>query len=89
MPNEHGYPTNNERAAWAQTALSAFVNEVGTNDDVATDVSDLIGDLMHLADAEGFDIEEAVRMARANYYAEIDERAYPEGGPKADCHYAE
>ena len=41
---------NTKRAAWAQTALEAFQKECGP-DDAETSLSDLIGDLLHLAES--------------------------------------
>ncbi|WP_429236569.1 hypothetical protein [Aeromonas salmonicida] len=57
-------PTNKDRAAWAETALEAFAGQVrhdgkqlrdlppGDREDM---IGDLICDLLHYADQQGFD----------------------------------
>lgn len=55
---------NRNRAEWAQQALSYFQRVTGTDDDYA--MSDLLGDLMHLARADGKNF--AVELARACYH---------------------
>lgn len=73
--------TNADRAEWANTALSAFVNEVGENDD-HTDLKDLLCNLMHWADRQEVDFEAALEGARFHYRAEIEEAAQvPEPEP--------
>jgi hypothetical protein len=72
-------PTNNQRAQWANTALSAFVNEVGGRDNSeAENIQDLLTDLRHLSDAHGIDIAELWDNSAEHYAEEISE------GPKAD-----
>ena len=79
-------PTNNDRARWANTALSAFVNEVGDSGDEDTNIADLLCDLMHLCDAHGFDFERVLASGRIHYDAET---TGAEGQPKADASFAE
>ena len=72
-------PTNNERAAWAQIALEAFSNEVG--DEVLNDLAaDLICDLGHLCQREGFNFLRIVEHGVGMYAAEKDN---PD--PAANC----
>ncbi|UJD20915.1 hypothetical protein SEA_ZIMMER_77 [Mycobacterium phage Zimmer] len=64
---------NTYNCSWAAVALSAYTKVVGGGDnDVATQLSDLLGDLMHLADAAGIDFDEAVNKAEFNYDAEVN-----------------
>lgn len=73
-------PTNNDRARWANTALSAFALETdpyGVNAE-SERIQDLLTDLRHLADAHGIDIEDLWRGSAGHYNEETAE------GPKAD-----
>ncbi|WGH21500.1 hypothetical protein SEA_TUCKER_82 [Mycobacterium phage Tucker] len=64
---------NTYNCTWAAVALSAYVKVVGGEDeDVATQISDLLGDLMHLADAAAVDFDEALNKAEYNYDAEVN-----------------
>lgn len=65
---------NSYNVSWAAVALSAYTKTVGGNgeNDVETQVSDLLGDLLHLADAAGFDFDEALYQARSNYHYEVN-----------------
>jgi hypothetical protein len=60
---------NTERAKWAKTALQAFHNETGADEEDV--VSDLLCDLMHLADREDWLFDDELERARRNYEAEI------------------
>jgi hypothetical protein len=74
-------PTNNDRARWANTALSAFVLEVdphGSNTE-SENIQDLLTDLRHLADVRGLDIDELWQNSASHYGREVIER------PKADA----
>jgi hypothetical protein len=59
---------NDSRAAWAGYALAAFVSQTGT--DAGDAVTDLLCDLMHLADREGTDFAADLERARMHYAAE-------------------
>jgi hypothetical protein len=59
---------NDDRAAWAMTALSAFERETGTDEQHA--VADLLCDLMHLYDRKGWDFDADLERARDHYTAE-------------------
>lgn len=59
---------NDSRAAWAGYALAAFVSQTGT--DAGDAVTDLLCDLMHLADREGTDFAADLVRARMHYAAE-------------------
>lgn len=59
---------NDKRAGWAATALKAFQDETGADDEDA--LGDLLGDLMHWCDRHNFDFEAALERARGHYEAE-------------------
>lgn len=62
---------NAMRAAWAHSALSAFVKACSTEWEDA--LADLLCDLIHLADRdEQLDFEQALERARSHYEAETD-----------------
>ena len=71
---------NGERAEWAAAALRHFQCTTGTEWQDA--VSDLLADLMHLCDREGFDFSKKLDRARMHYEAETTapERADAKGG---------
>lgn len=84
MTSGCGGPTNNDRASWANTALSAFVNEVATDDEDDKDMMcDLLCNIRHLADAQGWDIEKMWAGSASPYSEEIDEQ------PKADADFSD
>ncbi len=60
--------TNDDRSAWAQAALSAFITATGT--DIEDSLGDLLCDLMHWSDRNNFDFEIALDRARYHYEAE-------------------
>ena len=75
--------TNNDRASWANTALSAFAVECyapGAEED-ETIMRDLLTDFRHLADAQGWDIESMWAGSRLTYIEEVAE----DGGPATDA----
>jgi hypothetical protein len=53
------------RAEWAETALRAFQEETGTDDEDM--LADLLCDMMHWCDREGFVFKEALRRATSHY----------------------
>jgi hypothetical protein len=59
---------NTERAAVAETAVEAFMNECRTDREDA--VGDLICNLMHLAEAVGDDPIRVIKNAISNHFAE-------------------
>lgn len=59
---------NHKRAAWAGTAINAFIAETGTDEENA--IGDLLGDLMHWCDRNGYDMDAALERARGHYEAE-------------------
>ncbi|QFG08656.1 hypothetical protein PBI_VANISOA_76 [Mycobacterium phage Vanisoa] len=64
---------NTFNVSWAAVALSAYVQTIGGHDEgLETPISDLLGDLMHLADAAGVDFEEALNKAEYNYGFELN-----------------
>lgn len=68
--------TNRERAAFAEDAVKTFAKRtgLGKDDDMATKISDLVGDLMHLADANNIDwVGEIQHHANMHYEAEVKE----------------
>ncbi|KAA9159445.1 hypothetical protein FPZ12_020295 [Amycolatopsis acidicola] len=63
---------NTRKAGFAATAVNAYAAQVGnTYEDFYSLISDLIGDLYHLADALGIDLADAIRHGRDDYLAEI------------------
>lgn len=77
-------PSNNQRASWANTALSAFVNEVawGQQDDEEM-MNDLLCNIRHLADAQGWDIEAMWAGSARTHAEEVAEQ------PKADADFGD
>ena len=68
--------TNRERAGFANVAVKAFAKRtgLGKDDDMATKISDLVGDLMHLADVHKLDWPYDIQPeAERHYYAEVKE----------------
>jgi hypothetical protein len=61
-------PTNEYRADAAYCVLSQY-NDPNEND-LETTATDLITDIFHLANREGWDIEAMVAMARMHFQAE-------------------
>lgn len=66
---------NDDRAAWAETALASFQAETGTDDGDA--IADLLADLMHLCDRKperfGASFRAQLERAEGHYEAETDE----------------
>lgn len=88
LNEELGQPTNNQRARWGNTALSAFANECyapGAEEEEVI-LQDLLCDLMHLCDAQGWNFDLLVSLAKFQYRAET---SGDEGQPKADSSFAE
>jgi hypothetical protein len=65
------YPSNLDRAAWADRAIITFITETGC--DHEDSLGDLLADLMHWADVRNFDFEAALSRARDHYRAELSE----------------
>jgi putative protein kinase ArgK-like GTPase of G3E family len=61
---------NNARASFAAVALSAFIRRVGSDEPV-TEFSDLLADLMHLADSMGIDFDSVLATAERNHREEL------------------
>ena len=61
--------TNADRAEWAFCAIERFQDKTQTDDEDA--LSDLLCDLMHLADRDGHDFENELNRARNNYAEEV------------------
>jgi ribosomal protein L16 Arg81 hydroxylase len=64
-------PWNYKRAAWAREAVDAFIAETQTDEGDA--LCDLLCDLMHLADREGWNFERQYTRASDHYEAEQTE----------------
>lgn len=71
-PTRLGEPTNTERADQAAGALLRFASITGMlrHEDVETTLSDLLADLMHLADREVISFDACMRRAENNYQEE-------------------
>ena len=67
--------TNLQRAAWAEQALLAYSEQKNEDkllyDEFETVFYDMLGDLMHLADAKQLDWLDMLERARNHYNAEI------------------
>jgi hypothetical protein len=64
---------NDERALWAGHAISAFARLTGmdrANEDNATILGDLLGDILHWCDRNGVDFATALHNARDHYAEE-------------------
>jgi hypothetical protein len=62
---------NDDRSAWAGSALALFMHVTGTEE--ADALGDLLADLMHWADRKGYDFDAALHCARSHYEAETAE----------------
>jgi hypothetical protein len=67
--------TNLDRACWADKAILAFREQTGC--DHEDSLGDLLGDLMHWADARNFDFEAALDRARQHYKEELSDERTP------------
>ena len=77
MPRE---TTNRDRAGWAQEGLQTYATRTGViSEDLETQMSDLLGDLMHLARFEGVDFDDVIRRGQDHFHVEIAED--PDGSP--------
>jgi hypothetical protein len=59
---------NDDRSAWAGSALATFMLVTGTEE--ADALGDLLADLMHWADRKGYEFQAALDCARQHYDAE-------------------
>ncbi len=59
---------NDDRSAWAGTALAKFMQVTGTDEEDA--LGDLLADLIHWCDRNNYDFEAALIRARGHYDAE-------------------
>jgi hypothetical protein len=78
---ETGCPTNDQRSDWADEAAKVFMKATGCDrEDV---FGDLIANLMHLAEREGFDPLDRVRNGISHWYAEKHAAEDDPLGPEA------
>lgn len=76
-------PTNKDRAGWAKEAIATFAARTYGGDhpdtmdpgDLETAVYDLIADLLHFADRQGFDADCVLAHAVLHFEAEQREEA--------------
>ena len=73
-----GVPTNAERAERVQKILKAYAEEMyGTDDpdpeELLTAAGDLLADFLHYCSQEELDFDDAIRVARMHFEAEMDE----------------
>lgn len=63
---------NTQRAEWARNAVLPFAKETGLQYDIEKQeaISDLICDLLHLANQEGLDTDVVLRSATNNFECE-------------------
>lgn len=69
---------NDERAKWAENALTLFANETGLlgpndDDDVETVVKDFLSDLAHFCDRRNLDLPDLIERAAGDYNAETQD----------------
>jgi len=72
-------PTNQDRARWASNALAVFTAETcsgdhpGTmdRDDLECAICDLICDLLHFAEQQGFDPQVILEQGNAHFKTEL------------------
>ena len=65
-------PTNENRANWAENAINNYCQETG-DDDTETGMTDLLADMMHLCDRDGFDFSTSLARAEMHYLEEKEE----------------
>lgn len=82
-------PDNADRANWAENAVNAFGVETycgrtftatvkdqpNDHGDAYTMCQDLISDILHLARRHGWEAERMIRLAVANFEAEVEEES--------------
>jgi hypothetical protein len=81
QPKGNHMPTNLDRANWADKAILAFREQTGC--DHEDSLGDLLGDLMHWADARNFEFDAALDRARHHYEEECDEEKSTDRLPEA------
>ncbi len=64
-------PSNDDRAEWAESAITAFMEATGVERGDA--LCDLLADLRHWSDKNQVDWQEALERAYMHYEAEIEE----------------
>lgn len=62
-------PTNEDRAVWAETALTAFIMASNGEDD-ETAITDLLANLMHMCKQRGIDSFDRLLLNAELHYAE-------------------
>lgn len=68
--------TNEDRASFARFGLAAYAQRVGDDgEDFRTIAADFIGDLMHLCDVEGAELDNLLSQAEGHYSEELKEGA--------------
>ncbi|HEX8459396.1 MAG TPA: hypothetical protein VF656_19040 [Pyrinomonadaceae bacterium] len=66
-------PSNEERATRAHRAIDAFFEGDIKSDNLGTNVTDLLANLMHLCSLEGVDFGEALAQAKEFFDEEFEE----------------
>ena len=66
-------PNNADRAKRGDYAIREYVKEYGDADDDATNLRDLLTDLMHYTGVKGFDFKDELQIAERNFWAEVEE----------------
>ncbi len=77
---------NFKRAEWADTAMEAFIAEVGDNEDPSDNLMDLLCNLIHWADLNGISFTETMQRARRMYRMERKEDNFSYGSSWEDLH---
>lgn len=77
------HPDNLKRAEWGRQAVAAFAMAYGGGHDWdETDVQDLISNLMHLCEVEGWGARDVVRRASEHFDYETSPLYAEEMGPE-------
>lgn len=77
-PSPNGEVTNADRAEWARICVELFAVMVG-NDGIEEAAGDLVGDMIHLADAERIDWCAIKGRGEGYHLAEVIEELIPHG----------
>lgn len=78
--------TNKDRADWARIAVRVYAEETGSDqEDLETNIADLLCDLRHLCDERGFDFGYCDDRGAEHYAEEVREHIEQAGfGPDGD-----
>lgn len=68
--------TNEQRAEWAYRAVQKHSQTTGSEEEeMDTQMSDLLCNMMHMADEQGLDFSEVMEQASRHYDTEVNSEA--------------